>query len=64
MLCNVYSVSDEKRMYTKIGIKEMVERIARGELRVGVEGGFSFTETVWEVLEEGCEKEEIFEDAI
>jgi hypothetical protein len=46
MLCNVYSVSDEKRMYTKIGIKEMVERIARGELRVGVEGGFSFTETV------------------
>jgi hypothetical protein len=31
MLCNVYSVSDEKRMYTKIRIKETVERIVRGE---------------------------------
>lgn len=31
MLCNVYNVSDEKRMYTKIRIKETVERIARGE---------------------------------
>lgn len=26
-LCNVYSVSNEKRMFTKIGIKETVERI-------------------------------------
>jgi tRNA splicing endonuclease len=27
MLCNVYSVLDEKRMYTKTGIKERAERI-------------------------------------
>lgn len=42
MLCNAYSVSDEKRMYTKTGIKERAERIVcvgRG-VKCGGEGTF------------------------
>ena len=37
VLCNAYSVSDEKRMYTKTVIKERAERIVYGV--GGVEGG-------------------------
>jgi hypothetical protein len=70
MLCNVYSVWDEKRMYTKIGIEGMVGRnlcvcVWEREMRwgKGVRES-SFHEMEWEVLEEGWEEEEIFEDAI
>jgi hypothetical protein len=53
-LCNVYNVSNEKGMFTKIGIREAVERIVSGT-RGGREGKgeSSFPETEWEVLEEG-----------
>jgi hypothetical protein len=39
VLCNAYSVSDEKRMYTKTVIKERAERIVYWGLAVKGGGG-------------------------
>ena len=56
VLCNAYSVSDQKRMYTKTGIKERAERIVYGVLAGEGRGGW------WNVLflkrnEKCCKKD-------